>query len=93
MKSLCTRWGARKAQSVACLALTKLDTSAMQVRISLASLAKILISEKYPVVPAPAVVYINGLTVTFRVVLVSQDISCPRAILPHHVLEAELFKP
>ena len=35
--------------------------------------AKILISEKYPIFPA--VVCINGLTVTFRVAVVSQGIS------------------
>ena len=45
-------------------------TSAMQVRFSLASLAKISISETIIKI-VPAVVIINGLIVTFRVAVVS----------------------
>ena len=89
-------WGARIAQSVACLFL--LDTSATQVWFSLAALANISISETI-IKLIPAVVCINGLTVTFGVVVVSQGISRPNAEnctgFPHPtdgVLEAELLK-
>ena len=49
------------------------DTSANQVQFLLASLAKIWISETIIKI-VPAVVCINGLTVTFRVAVVSQGI-------------------
>ena len=45
----------------------------MQVQISLASLAIILISETYQIVPAVDM-YFNGLTVTFLVAVVPQGI-------------------
>ena len=49
----------------------KLDTSARQVQILLVSLAIILISEKLSNCSCSGM-YVNGLTVTFRVAVVSQ---------------------
>ena len=53
------------AQSVARLASHELIGLPVQVRIPLATLAKILIIEK-SILSVPALVCINGLTVTFR---------------------------
>ena len=52
----------------------KLDISSTHVRISLASLAKILISEKLSKCSCNGM-HLNGLTVTFRIAVVSQCIS------------------